>query len=596
MEEFEKQEPIAPQENVACGNVPEGEGLTPAPTETQPALRTQGVAPVKAEQKKKKQTRKGKKKWIRVVIILIILAGVGLFVQRKLSASKTADTVSYTEEKVAYRDISEALTGSGTLEPANSYTVTSLVSGEVLSDTFEEGDLVEKGDLLYTIDSSDAETSETSADLSYKQALEAKYPTATQSGTINEVYVKNGEQISSGTAICQIISNDDLYIDFLFYESNASGFYVGEAASVYISSFDGTVSGKITAVSDSYMVSSTGMKLRTVRVEATNPGLVTTDYTAQAVIGGCSNYGNASITLGSTSTVYASGSGIVRNFDKLAGDKVSSGDRICMISSDSIDNQITNAKLSLNSSEDKLDNYKITAPISGTVITKNVKAGDKLDSTSSSSTGMAVIYDLTSLKMDLAVDELDISKVKVGQTVSITADAVDGTFTGYVDKISIAGTTSNGVTTYPVTIVIEDYGDLLPGMNVNAEIVLEENDNALSVSAAAINRGNTVLVTSDSPSAANALDQTAPDGYVYVQVETGISNDDYIEVTSGLQEGDTVAYMQETASSDSSDMTNGTTMDDRGNMGDGGDMNGGPSGGGDMGGGPSGGGQGGPQG
>ena len=60
----------------------------------------------------------------------------------------------------------------------------------------------------------------------------------------------------------------------------------------------------------------------------------------------------------------------------------------------------------------------------------------------------------------------------------------------------------------------------------------------------AVNRGNTVLITSDSPSAVNALEQEAPEGYVYVQVTTGVSDDSYIEITSGLQEGDTVAYLR----------------------------------------------------
>ena len=160
-----------------------------------------------------------------------------------------------------------------------------------------------------------------------------------------------------------------------------------------------------------------------------------------------------------------------------------------------------------------------------------------------SAVGMAVIYDLSYLQIEMAIDELDISQVKEGQTVTITADAVDGTFTGYVSKVSIDGTTTNGVTTYPVTVILKEYGDLLPGMNVNASIMVSEVSDVLAVPNEAVNRGNTVLVTSDSPSAANALtDQTAPDGYAYVQVETGTSNDDYIEITSGLQEGDTVAY------------------------------------------------------
>ena len=85
---------------------------------------------------------------------------------------------------------------------------------------------------------------------------------------------------------------------------------------------------------------------------------------------------------------------------------------------------------------------------------------------------------------------------------------------------------------------------LLPGMNVDAEIVISSAENVLAIPSGAINRGNTVLVTADSPSAVNALDQEAPEGYVYVEVETGVSDDSYTEVISGLQEGDTVAYLQ----------------------------------------------------
>ena len=65
----------------------------------------------------------------------------------------------------------------------------------------------------------------------------------------------------------------------------------------------------------------------------------------------------------------------------------------------------------------------------------------------------------------------------------------------------------------------------------------------LAVPSAAVNRGNTVLITADSPSAVNALDQEAPEGYVYVEVEVGISDESYTQILSGLQEGDKVAYL-----------------------------------------------------
>ena len=121
-------------------------------------------------------------------------------------------------------------------------------------------------------------------------------------------------------------------------------------------------------------------------------------------------------------------------------------------------------------------------------------------------------------------------------------------------------------------------------MNVDAEIVISSTEDALAIPASAVNRGDTVLITADSPSAANALDQEAPEGYVYdVAVETGVSDDSYIEILSGLQEGDTVAYLQ-AASSSSSD--NAMMM---GGMGGGMPSGGMPGGGGGMGGGMPGG-------
>ena len=87
-------------------------------------------------------------------------AGVKAF-----AATNSPETVksSYTTEGVKVRTITNALSSSGTLEPANSYTVKTLASAEILSDTFEEGDLVEKDQLLYTLDSSDAATSQNQA-------------------------------------------------------------------------------------------------------------------------------------------------------------------------------------------------------------------------------------------------------------------------------------------------------------------------------------------------------------------------------------------------------------------------------------------------
>lgn len=537
---------------------------------------------------KLKKLLSGKKgrRWIVLCVLAVAVIGGGTaFLSRTRAKAAKAET-TYTTASVEKRSITNALTGSGTLQPADSYTVTTLVSGEVLSDTFEEGDIVEKDQLLYTIDSSDVSTTETQAQTNYTQALKAKYPMADISGTVSEVYVSNGDAVSAGTELCRISASNDLTIDFQFSYAKDGDFYVGQPAKIYLNGYAGYIDGTVAQIGGSSVANGTGMKMTTVRVKAANPGLVSGDCTASAVVGNYTSYGQTTVKIGTGSTITATASGKVSGLTLMPGDSVSSGQRICTITGDSVDNQLQNAKASLESAQDRLDDYMVTSPITGTVVEKTVKAGDNVGTGSNSNNTLCIIYDLTYLEMTLNIDELDIDNVEVGQTVNVTSDAKEGqTFTGVVTKVSVVGTTSGGTTTYPVTVRIDDTDGLRPGMNVDAEIVLSSADGVLAIPSLAVNRGDTVLVTSDSPSAANALEQEAPEGYAYVQVTTGVSDDSYIEITSGLQEGDTVAYLR-TASSGSDMMMSGMP---------GGDMGGGmPGGGGGMpSGGPGGGGPGG---
>ena len=499
-----------------------------------------------------KKLWKGRKRKALALLLVVAIAG-GVVIWRGRGQTASAAT-TYQEAAVERRSITNSLSSSGTLEPADSYTVNTLVSGEILSDTFEKGDQVEEGQLLYTIDSSNAASSQTQAQnsysqaqTSYEQAVKAKYPQADLSGTVSEVYVNEGDSVSAGTQLLKIVADENIYIDFYFTYADSGDFYIGQTATVFIDGFAGTLTGTVAAVSSSSAAVSTGVPLTTVRVRLAN--LVTSDYTASAVIGSYSSYGQASIKVGASSVITAEASGKVAGFNWLVGDTISSGDRICTITGDSVDNQIesarisvSNASTSLENARDNLEDYSVTAPISGTVVTKNAKAGDNIEGGSGST--LCVIYDLSYLEMTMSIDELDISSVEVGQEVRITADAVEGkTYTGVVTEVSVAGTTSGGITTYPVTVRIDDMGELLPGMNAAAKITTASVKNVLALPNAALVRGSYVLVTKDSPSAANAeTSMTAPDGYVYVKVTTGISDDDYIEVKSGLQEGDTIAY------------------------------------------------------
>ena len=99
----------------------------------------------------------------------------------------------------------------------------------------------------------------------------------------------------------------------------------------------------------------------------------------------------------------------------------------------------------------------------------------------------------------------------------------------------MAGTTTNGVTTYPVEVQIEDTDGLLPGMNVSTEIIVNEVNGVVAVPVGAVVRGDKVLVKTGGTS---ADDPTIPAGYEYVDVVTGVSNDQFVEIKSGVNEGD----------------------------------------------------------
>ena len=154
------------------------------------------------------------------------------------------------------------------------------------------------------------------------------------------------------------------------------------------------------------------------------------------------------------------------------------------------------------------------------------------------------------LTFDMDISEQDISQIRVGQQVEITADALDGqSFTGVVDKININGTTTSGNTTYPVTVLVDGSPEeLYPGMNVSARVIVEEAGNVLTLPVEAVERGNTVLVALPGclDEDGSIADITATESR---QVTLGRNDDNYIEILDGLEEGDVVLALSPQGSS-----------------------------------------------
>ena len=530
------------------------------------------------------------KKFAVAGVALVVAAGVG-WQMLSPGQSSAASATSYTTAEVTRMDVSSSITGSGTLEAADSYSVTTLIEGSILTADFEEGDEVEEGTILYTIDSSDASNSLEQAEISLNQAqrsynnqLESQEDltiTAPVAGQVYSIDVEVGDDVTAGETVATIRDSQTMSLEVSFPADDASSFYVGQSATVTLDSTFETLTGTISKISGTDTVLTGNVIVRTVTIDVSNPGGLSTEQTASAAVGTATSTASGTFTYKEEETVTAQVSGEVSSIRVSEGDQVSSGQTLIVLTSDDLDDSLQsaseslrNAEISLENQYENLDDYTITSPIKGTIVDKNYNAGE----TTEANQVLCTIYDLSYLTMTLSVDELDIASIEVGQSVSIVADAVeDTTYTGTVTKVSVAGTSSGSATTYPVTIRIDETDGLLPGMSVDATIELASAEDVLAIPSAALNRGDTVLVTADSPSAANGtlVESTTEDGedYYSVEVTTGVSGDDYIEIVSGLQEGDTVVYIPTSSSSSEMGMMGGMPG---GMPGGGGGMGGGP--------------------
>lgn len=521
--------------------------------------------------------KKAGKKWILLGLGCLLLLAVVLFVTgKKQSAVSAKERVSRTGV-VTRQKIQSTLSASGSISPKDSYSITSMADGEVIEAAFEEGDTVTEGQVLYRIDASSmeselklathtlerAQTSYETAQEDYQEAL-SKYSgntyKSTKAGYIKTLYIEEGDKIGSNTQIADLYNDSVMRIKVPFLSLEAQQISAGMPAVLTLSDTLEQLDGIVYSVSSMEETLSGGRLVRYVTIQTENPGGLTTSMTATAAVGDFVSSGDGSFTptvdtvMGAdlntqveAETLLVYEGSYVEVGTPIFQMKASAAEKLIRSYQDDLDqaeSSLEKAQSSLDSTQDTYDDYTVTAPISGTVISKSVKQGDKVKNGNGSTT-LAVIYDMSSVTFQMNIDELDISNVEVGQQVEVAADAfADQKFTGKVTGISLEGTSSNGVTYYPVTVTLDEVGSLLPGMNVEGTIILASVENALAVPADALQRGNRVYVKDETVTEAQGR---VPAGFREVEVETGLISADYVEITAGdLKEQDEV-YLSESS-------------------------------------------------
>ena len=209
----------------------------------------------------------------------------------------------------------------------------------------------------------------------------------------------------------------------------------------------------------------------------------------------------------------------------------------------------------------------VTAPANGIITTVSVAAGERV----TSGQVVAHLTNYQDLQTLVQIDELDISKIKEGQAVNVKVNASpDQTYTGKVTAIADEGTSSNGVSTFDVTIHFDKSDNLKVGMSVEASILTASKEDVLYVPLDAIHSANgekyVLTVSSGSDIQSSGSTQKA--------VKTGLANEDYVEITEGISEGETVQLPQLASGTTSSGNTRGMMQGGFGGMGGNGNFGG----------------------
>ncbi len=205
--------------------------------------------------------------------------------------------------------------------------------------------------------------------------------------------------------------------------------------------------------------------------------------------------------------------------------------------------QVQQAQASLKQLEDQLSYTTIVSPMDGVILSRDVEVGDAVSSIlvlGSTATLVMTIGDTHQVYVQGKVDESGIGQVYLGQPARIKVESFkDKTFLGKVTRIAPLGVEKDNVTTFEVRVSIDNPGgELKANMTANAEILLEEHKNVLTVPE------QSVLYDKDRNASVEVPDPAQKSGRRKIDIKAGISNGTKTEVIAGLKPGDTVILQQ----------------------------------------------------
>ena len=478
---------------------------------------------------------------IAVLLIAAILAGVIYYLRSRVKAQygsrSSANVLSAT---VQSGSISTTVYGTGRLQDDDVETAAVPTGVELSEVRVAVGDAVNEGDVLASVKPASviSAMSQTQADIDKLDAqLEEAAGeeiddaiTATVDGRVKKIYAAEGDDVSA-----VMIEHNALMLlsldGYMSLELEAGSLSPEDA--VTVTGSDGTAyEGKVEKKSGS-----------TATILIPDDGPVYED-TVTVTDGDGQTLGTAKLAIHDPISVVGF-AGTVDSVSVSENDKVSTGGTLLKLT----DTAYTANYEQLLSQRKELEGtllslveiYRsgaVTAVCGGTVKAIPSDGTENAEAV----TDFSICPDKT-MSISVSIDESDILSLSVGQEVNVSVSSLsDDTYAGTITAIDRTGASSSGVTQYTATVQVEKAEGMLAGMSASASITIESVDNALTIPLDALRQ------TSSTAYVYTSYDESTGELGGMVEVQTGISNSSYVEIVSGLSEGDTVYYQEKRSS------------------------------------------------
>ena len=520
----------------------------------------QPPVPEKKLPAKKRNPRKTRNMIIALVVVAALAVG-GVFLYRFLNEQKKVNSEIQTSP-VSFGSIQSKVTGSGNAMAKESAAITLTAGGTVEEVFVTAGDTVTAGQPLYTISSKEAQDKLDNLNAEMKDLLEQANNLTVRApfaGKLQDVKEFQPDQnVTTGQEIAALLNDQRLKRPHYLSYAYENEIHVGQSVQVSVPAVMQSYTGTVEKINKVSFISPEGAVHFEVVIVFDNPGTLTADMDASAVLTAKDGsaiypYQNGKTQFYEIRTITAKADGPVTQIGNLLNyANVSAGEALLYLGSDTIDEKIRAKQEELNEAQKEFDNFNAVSPIDGTVTSCTLVPGAEVKSGDT----VITISNTSNMVVEISVDDRNIAFVQPGLMVELK-DWNENVFIGTVSSINMAkAESSNGMTSYPVTLTVDNTdGSLLAGMYLDYSFVTSQSDDCMMVPMQSVKyvsdaEGATYSVVfihaEEKPE--NAVDLEIPeampgetpkypspeDGYYPVKVETGLSDNYNVEIKSGL--------------------------------------------------------------